>query len=187
MGRALAQTALRRGCAVRLLLGANAVLPPRFDHLPNLQISRFRSAADLLAQVKDNFTWCDWLIMSAAVADYTPAQTLPAKFHKSSGDWVITLQRTADILRSLANHPLRPQKIICGFSLTDEIDIAAGERKLTAKNLDLLVANGAAALGSEQSTVALLRRNYPPQILPSLSKNRLSGVILRALAAIANI
>ncbi|MDR0867527.1 MAG: phosphopantothenoylcysteine decarboxylase [Planctomycetota bacterium] len=183
MGVALAQAARRAGYETRLLLGDTAVISGRLASA--MQLTRFRSTADLLAKIEANFDWCDWLIMSAAVADYTPATTLPTKRRKAADDWTLTLKRTTDILRHLAGHPSRAQKLVCGFSLTDELDLATGREKLSAKGLDLLVANGAATLGSATVTAALLAPARPPQMFANLTKPQLSRAILARLAEIA--
>ncbi|GHS93759.1 hypothetical protein FACS1894139_18300 [Planctomycetales bacterium] len=180
MGVALALAARRAGYDTRLLLGDTAVVPGRLA----VSLTRFRSAADLLAKIAANFDWCDWLIMSAAVADYTPTMTLPTKRRKAAGDWTLTLKRTTDILRHLAGHPSRAQKLVCGFSLTDELDLATGREKLAAKGLDLLVANGAATLGRATVTAALLTPDREPQLFADRTKTQLSRAIFARLAEI---
>ena len=43
----------------------------------------------------------DIIIMSAAVADYTPVTTADEKIKKSDGDMAIPLKRTKDILKTI--------------------------------------------------------------------------------------
>ncbi len=57
----------------------------------------------------------DIYLGAAAVADYTPAETLTQKIKKSGETLAIQLVRTADILAEVAAHPQRP-RLVVGFA-----------------------------------------------------------------------
>ena len=69
MGYALAAEALRRGAAVTLVTGPTHLTAPH-----GASVVKARSAADMHAAVMERITGQDAVIMSAAVADYTPAE-----------------------------------------------------------------------------------------------------------------
>ncbi len=176
MGLELALAARTLGMAPLLILGPTALAVP--DFLPWIAV---RSAADMLAAVEAAFPVCDLLVMSAAVADYTPAEPLDHKLKKTGGDLLLRLKRTADILQTIAAHPQRQGKKVCGFSLDREINLAEGRRKLAAKNLDMIAVNGASAFGAETSIVTLLLRDGGQLDLPAQDKALTARTILSAL------
>jgi phosphopantothenoylcysteine decarboxylase/phosphopantothenate--cysteine ligase len=98
------------------------------------------TAAEMAEAVKSRFASCDCCIMSAAVADYRPAQVCEQKMKKSPGNLFIELERTEDILKSIGAMKKESQLLI-GFAAESEnlLENAAG--KLQRKNLDWIVAN----------------------------------------------
>src|SRR5690349_2974081 len=86
MGYALAAEASRRGASVTLVTGPTHLTPP-----PGATVVKVRSAADMHAAVMERVSGQDAVIMSAAVADYTPADPAAMKFKKADGPVTITL------------------------------------------------------------------------------------------------
>lgn len=182
MGVALAKAALKLGMQPLLILGVNAIAPPK-----NIKTIRVRSARDMENAVDENFAWCDWLMMSAAVADYTPRLTHATKIKKTNGDLSLTLKRTTDILLKLSTHHLRPQKLVCGFSLDTTLNINEGRRKLREKKLDLLFVNNTDALASEKNSGVLLTPTNFQTTPVNCTKYRLAKIILQALQALREV
>jgi phosphopantothenoylcysteine decarboxylase/phosphopantothenate--cysteine ligase len=90
-------------------------------------------------QVKDNYKDMDYIIMSAAVADYTPMVVASNKIKKSDDDMSIKLKRTKDILAFVGENKTT-QKLI-GFSMETEDMLENSKKKLIKKNCDMICAN----------------------------------------------
>ncbi|MBE3144674.1 MAG: phosphopantothenoylcysteine decarboxylase [Planctomycetes bacterium] len=147
MGYELARSALLAGHDVTLITAPTNLCAPK-----GTGVVKVESARDMLEAVKDKFGGCDCLIMTAAVSDYTPLKPARLKMKKSPGAITLKLKPTRDILKWAGTHK-RQNQMVVGFALEDR-DIKAGaERKLREKNLDMIVANTPAAIGSEQSGV----------------------------------
>lgn len=136
MGVAIAEELAGRGAEVHLVLGPSAVEISR----PGISVKRVVSAADMYGACLEAFAGVDIAVLSAAVADYTPADPAPGKIKKSDPTLTLQLQRTEDILKALGAMKKQGQLLV-GFALesTDGRDSALG--KLKAKNADLIVLN----------------------------------------------
>ena len=81
----------------------------------------------------------DIYIGAAAVADYTPIQVKAQKIKTKTSENTLILQKTKDILASVA--ALSPRPFVVGFAAeTDALEEYA-KAKLVRKNLDLIAAN----------------------------------------------
>ena len=138
MGYAIAAEALRRGASVTLITGPTHLTPPQ-----GANVIQVRSAADMHAAVMGRTDDQDAVIMSAAVADYTPAEPAKQKVKKADGPVTITLQRTKDILGELGKLPSRRQglPVLVGFAAETTDVISYAKAKLQQKGADLIVAN----------------------------------------------
>ena len=139
MGYAVAAEALRRGAAVTLVTGPTHLTPPH-----GAEVVTVRSAAEMYAAVMERAERHDVVIMSAAVADYTPAEKSPHKVKKSDGPVTITLNRTKDILGELGALPSRKQQrlpVLVGFAAETKDVVQYAQEKLQHKGVDLVVAN----------------------------------------------
>ncbi len=142
-GIALAQTALDMGAEVTLIHAAVSVDLPDAD--PNLTIVSAPTAAAMHEAVMDALPSTDALIMSAAVADFTPHIVSDAKIKKTpdTEELVVRLTRTKDILKDVSTSEERPKALI-GFGAetgTEEEVVALGRQKAIAKGADLLAVN----------------------------------------------
>ncbi len=136
MGIAIAKELAARGASVRLVLGPSSQDPD----LPGVLIERVVSAAEMFEACMAAFAVTDIAILSAAVADYSPATTAMEKI-KKTGDYLnLELVRTKDILKTLGGQKKQGQLLV-GFALETSggRDYALG--KLTSKNADLIVLN----------------------------------------------
>jgi len=154
MGFALARAALKSGHRVTLITGATALRPPVAAKMVNVE-----TAAEMFEAVKKHFPRCDCLVMAAAVSDYTPVKRAKAKIKSSGRALTIKLEPTADILKWAGAHKKRSQ-IVVGFALEDRNVRANAERKLRAKNLDMIVVNTPAAIGVARSTIEIKGRDF---------------------------
>jgi phosphopantothenoylcysteine decarboxylase/phosphopantothenate--cysteine ligase len=142
-GFALAQAALEAGAEVTLISGPVALPTPVGAFRVDVTSARDMRDAVLLHAVAES--QADALIMSAAVADFRPAQRREGKIKKDRGlgedsDLILELARNPDILAEVAEGPTRP-RVTIGFAAESEDLLANAEAKLVAKKLDLIVAN----------------------------------------------
>jgi phosphopantothenoylcysteine decarboxylase / phosphopantothenate---cysteine ligase len=185
MGVAIAAEAARRGADVTLVLGPSSLdLPPVKD------IVRVRSAADMHAAVMARARDADVVIMSAAVADYTPAQGAePQKIAKTGEGLTLTLTKTRDILADLGRARAESgghRPLLVGFAAETHDVIAHAREKLARKQIDMIVANDVARAdaGFEVDTNAATLISSDDAIeLPLQSKQEMAGRILDRVTA----
>ncbi|MGQ0678481.1 MAG: bifunctional phosphopantothenoylcysteine decarboxylase/phosphopantothenate--cysteine ligase CoaBC [Actinomycetota bacterium] len=145
MGYALALEALRRGAQVTLISGPSQLTPPEAAEL--VKVTSAQEMAEAVGRVIGS---ASVLLMAAAVADWRPVAPSPAKLGKSSGPPEIELEPAPDILAGIGSRrsALPGLKVLVGFCAESGELRAAAQSKLTAKNLDLAVANRVGALDS---------------------------------------
>lgn len=134
MGYALAEAARDRGADVVLVSGQVALAEPK-----GVTVRKIVSASDMAEAVFAEFDETDVLIMAAAVADYRPKEVADQKIKKSGGGMTIELERTTDILGTLADR--KTHQFVCGFSMETENLIENSRKKLVKKKLDMIAAN----------------------------------------------
>lgn len=182
-GFALAQAALDLGAEVTLIAGPVALPTPYGAQRINV-----RTAREMRDAVFAHLPETDILLKAAAVADYRPAQVQPSKIKKTAHDLTLTLTRNPDILAEVAAYRAehgRPH-IVVGFAAESEDLLAHAQAKLTAKRLDLIVANDITApdagFALDTNRVTLLYRDGRRETLPPQSKAAVGeAVVVRAL------
>jgi phosphopantothenoylcysteine decarboxylase/phosphopantothenate--cysteine ligase len=178
MGLAVAAEAARRGAAVHLVLGPTTLAPPA-----GVDVERVRSAAEMHAAVMRQFDAADAVVMSAAVADYTPADGAhDRKVAKADGPLTLTLVRTRDILGDLGRaRDGRRRPVLVGFAAETHDLLESARRKLAAKQVDLIIANDVSRTdaGFEVETnAATIVEAGGESALPVMSKHELAARIL---------
>lgn len=194
MGYALAIEARDRGAHVTLISGPVALEAPF-----GVDVTRVETASQMRDAVVAAVDRADVLVMSAAVADYRPAQVAARKLKKEGpggaggagmGDtFSLSLVRTPDILGDLAAlldgqsgepEPRRPL-VRVGFAAETSDLVTYARAKLAAKHLDLLVANDVSradsGFGSDTNKVLLFYANGAMEDLPLLSKAEVAARI----------
>jgi len=178
MGWAIAEVARDRGGDVILIAGPTGLAP-----VTNVTWVPVVTSEEMHKAVTTRFADADILIMAAAVADFRPARKAPGKVAKGQGRFVLDLEPTPDILGDLAER--RSGQIVVGFAAETGDLLARARRKLTGKNLDLIVANDVtepgAGFGTETNRVTLLDRAGGCKALPLLSKRDVAHRILDAV------
>src|SRR5206468_193437 len=113
MGYAIAAEASRRGAHVVLVSG-----PTKLDVPAGVRIERVRSAREMHRAMTEHAPGSDAVVMSAAVADYTPQEgAAGAKIPKGDGPLTLTLVRTPDILADLSRtRGSAPSPVLIGFA-----------------------------------------------------------------------
>ncbi len=181
MGYAVAEVAAAAGCDTTLVSGPTMLTTPA-----NCACVRVTTAAEMADTVREHFPACDVLVMCAAVADYRPAAVNSQKMKKTGTGLSIALERTEDILGSIAA-VRRPDQMVMGFAAETENVQANAERKLAEKNLDWIVANDVsradAGFEADTNQVTILGRDGTVS-LPTMSKlqvaERLIDLVLQA-------
>ena len=134
MGFAVAQAAREAGASVVLVAGPVSLPTPagvtRID---------VESAADMLTAVLRELPGTEIFISTAAVADYRPARAAEQKIKKSTDTLELAMERTADVLATVAARSERP--FVVGFAAETEAVEQNARTKLLKKNLDMIAAN----------------------------------------------
>ena len=179
MGYAIANVAAQRGAEVVLITGETSIEKPPF-----VRTIEVVSAEDMFNAVVDtveeNTGNDDIVIMSAAVADYTPANVADEKIKKADGAGNIELKRTKDILKYLGENR-RGRQFLCGFSMETENMLENSRKKLQNKNIDMIVANNlkvaGAGFGTDTNIITVITKNETEE-LPIMSKDEAAIRIL---------
>lgn len=138
MGYALAKQASRMGAEVTLVSGPSQLKAPLNTTLINVTSSQ--DMANVILAQAPNF---DYIIMSAAVADYRPQNIASQKIKKHDQTLTVNLEKTTDILATLGQQK-KANQILCGFAMETENLIENASLKLEKKNCDMIVANSIA-------------------------------------------
>ena len=154
MGFAIAAEAARRGARVTLVAGPCALPTP--EGVRRVDVV---SAAQMRDACAAAFEGADAAVLSAAVADYTPAHPADHKLKKAAEPLErIELVRTADILAELS--ATKGARVVVGFAAETNDLLANARAKLAHKGCDLVVANDVSradsTFGSDTSRVALV-------------------------------
>lgn len=180
MGYAIAHAAMLRGADVTLVSGPTALkYPPLVRTIPIV------TAQDMYEAVTREAEYADIIIKAAAVADYTPETVADNKIKKSDNDLSIPLRRTQDILGYLGTHR-RPGQFLCGFSMETEHMLENSRKKLTKKNLDMIVANNVKDAGAgfqgNTNVITMITQDSVTQ-LPLMDKEEAAHAILTEILA----
>jgi len=184
MGYAIAQAAQYRGAQVTLISGPTYLQAPQgVELIPVETVIEMRDAT--LARADD----ADVIIMAAAVADYRPYETKSHKIKKTTDELTLNLQRNPDISMELG--ALKKAQILVGFAAETENEIPNAQKKLTKKNLDLIVVNNVLQEGAgfdvDTNIVTLIDKNGALEKLPLLSKFDVANVVLDKIFSVINL
>jgi phosphopantothenoylcysteine decarboxylase / phosphopantothenate---cysteine ligase len=184
MGFALAERAAAMGARVTLVAGpVNLPTPPGVHRVDVRGALSMRSA--LWQALAPDLTQADALIMTAAVADYRPAENHATKMKRSAEPLTLQLLPNPDLLAEIGHARQGQTPVLVGFALETDADekvIQLARGKLAAKCVDLVVANHAAeSLGRDDIRVLLVTPT-DCEPLPVLTKERAADRILGWLA-----
>lgn len=139
MGIALAQAAHHRGAAVTLVHGPLAEELTNTIPIPIRTIA-VTTAAEMEHAMLSALPSADWTIMSAAIADVRPTNTVAHKLPKKDLPTHLSLSTVPDIVAQLARQKSARQRIV-GFAAQTGDIVTPARDKLKRKNLDAIVAN----------------------------------------------
>jgi phosphopantothenoylcysteine decarboxylase / phosphopantothenate---cysteine ligase len=178
MGYAIAEAALAGGHEVTLISGPASIAPPR--GAKNVSII---TSDQLHEAVHRAVRKCDVLVMSAAVSDYKPAAPSARKLKKRKSSFPLRLIPTCDVLVSL---PKRRRYLVVGFAAeTHDLEINA-QKKLRAKNCDVIVANDvsgtATGMESDENEVTIFFRNGESKKISRALKKNIARQLVKIIA-----
>ncbi len=172
MGYAIAARAAARGADVTLVSGPSSLEVPK-----GVNVVRVRSAREMHAAVVGRRDEADAIVMTAAVADYRPAETAEHKIKKGD-DLVLRMVRNPDILAELGASRTGPRPVLVGFALETQDVEGSAKRKLEKKKLDLVVGNEASdGFGGDTNKVVIVSRDET-RTLPLMSKLDVADALL---------
>ena len=172
MGFALATASRDRGAKVTLISGPTYLETP--FGVTKIDV---KSAKQMYTAVLKSVINADILIMAAAVSDFRPTNPHTAKEKKSIAKLTLPLETTEDILASVPDNLLK-----IGFAAETEDIERNATSKLSAKNLDLIIANDISQPGtgfaSDFNQVSIIDRKGIITPLPLLPKSEVAWQIL---------
>ena len=178
MGYALARVCAARGAEVTLVTGPTSITKPLFA-----KVIPVTTAKEMFEAVKAEAGSADIICKAAAVADYRTKHVADEKIKKADGTLSLDLEKTDDILKYLGEQK-RPGQFLCGFSMETENLVENSRKKLTKKNLDMIVANNlkeeGAGFQGDTNVVTLITPEDEIH-LPLLSKEETAVKILDAI------
>ena len=176
MGFQIARAASHRGADVTLISGPTALSTPRYVNRIEVKTSD-----EMFNAVKKHFKGKDYIIMSAAVADFKPKDFKQGKIKKNSSAGIsIETVPTTDILEYLGKNK-NSSKLI-GFALETENELENAKAKLKNKNLDMIVINNprvqGAGFGTETNKVTIMNKDLSVVHLDLMPKYEVANIIL---------
>jgi phosphopantothenoylcysteine decarboxylase/phosphopantothenate--cysteine ligase len=156
MGYALAEELAQRGAEVLLIAGPTE----RSARHPNIATTCVQTAAEMYTAAIDAFPSCNAAILTAAVADFTPANVYRQKITEKK-EFVLPLLPTRDIAAELGKMK-QARQIIVGFALETHDETEHALQKLQSKNFDFIVLNSlndaGAGFGYDTNRISVISR-----------------------------
>jgi len=182
MGFAIAHAFQSLGAEVTLISGPTA-------QQADAGIKRIdvRTAAEMYEACLAQYKSAAIIVMSAAVADYTPVEVAREKIKKHDETFSITLKKTADILANLGRLKT-PNQILVGFALETTNEQEHAKEKLRRKNLDLIVLNSlrdaGAGFGVDTNKVTIINKALEQKVFEMKSKTAVAADICQEIISL---
>lgn len=182
MGYALAEACIEAGAEVTLISGPVCLQTPERVYRVDVE-----SAAEMLTAVDTHIEGSDVFIATAAVADYRPVEVAEQKLKKQASTLTFTMERTTDILASIAELANAPFTVGFAAETNDLEAYALG--KLQAKSLDMIAANqigqdsNGSSIGyeSEQNALSVYWQAGKKEF-PLMQKSKLARQLVELIA-----
>ena len=176
MGFALAKNAVDRGAKVILISGPNHLHPIEVDEMILVE-----TAEEMKKEVFKYFPKADIIISAAAIVDFRPKNIIFGKIKKSGSQKLnLELEKTSDILAELGRK--KSGKILVGFAAEAENLTENAYKKLTEKQLDLIIANNIMekniGFASDKNSAKILSQKGVIKELPIMQKSEMAVKIL---------
>jgi phosphopantothenoylcysteine decarboxylase/phosphopantothenate--cysteine ligase len=173
MGYAIARAFAQAGAKVTLVSGPTVLSLPD----PSIQRIDVRSAKEMFAATQAAFAETNVMVLSAAVADYTPAHPADRKIKKKEDYFSLELTKTTDIAGTLGAQK-KPGQLFMGFALETDNERENALKKLKAKNLDWIVLNSlrdsGAGFGHDTNKITVIDKDEQVHEFPLKSKDEVA-------------
>lgn len=173
MGFALAGVFAACGAEVTLISG------PVSLELPDTGINRINveSAEEMYSEVMRHYAGQDVLVMSAAVADFSPLRKETSKLKRGKDRLVLELMPTRDIAAEVGRLKKETQLLV-GFALETDDELKNAVGKLERKNMDVIVLNSlndeGAGFMKDTNKVTLIGKSGEREEWPLMSKREVA-------------
>lgn len=178
MGYAIAKAAFCLGADVTLVSGPTHLKKPY-----GINVIDIVSANDMYNAIIDMTDNYDYMIMSAAVGDYSSMHIENEKIKKKDDILTLSLKKNKDILYEIGQKK-KANQILCGFAMETSDLLVHGQEKLAKKNCDMIVANHlkveGAGFQTDTNVVTFITKEATKDI-DLLSKDELAYKILYTL------
>ncbi|MBL7722659.1 MAG: bifunctional phosphopantothenoylcysteine decarboxylase/phosphopantothenate--cysteine ligase CoaBC [Chitinophagaceae bacterium] len=180
MGIAIAKEFYERGASVTLIMG-----PSQLDFSANgISVQRVTTAAEMYNACMEYFGQADITVMSAAVADYSPAVRSDKKIKKTTDTLTLELAKTKDILKSLGEKK-KSNQVLVGFALETNDEKKHALEKLAKKKADLIVLNSmqdaGAGFGHDTNKITIFDKSGREFSFGTKSKNEVAKDIVETI------
>jgi len=184
MGFALAEALAEQGAEVELVSGPTSLSVSTHQRI---NLHRVESAREMYAAATEVFPRCHGAILSAAVADYRPAECADYKLKKNGNEGMhLDLVQNPDILATLGSMKTDKQTLV-GFALETDNEEANAQCKLKKKSLDFIVLNSlrdkGAGFGVDTNKVTIIARDGSKTKSPLLSKQEVAKMIVQEVTS----
>jgi len=180
MGYAVAEELAAQGADVTLVTGPTHLVAGN----PKIKVLPATSAEEMYQACINNFSSTDITVLAAAVADYKPAVRADQKIKKSDSNLTIELIKTRDIASELGKVK-RKEQFTVGFALETENEKNNAEKKMAAKNFDLIVMNSlndeGAGFGGDTNKITIIDKNNKATEYNLKSKKEVATDIVNAV------
>ena len=158
MGYAVADKFAKAGAEVTLVSGQVALKSPD----ASIKLVKVRSAQEMYEMTKMYFNEADIIVLSAAVADYTPTVVADKKIKNKEDSFTIELTKTTDIAKTLGQIK-RTTQLMVGFALETDNEVENALGKIKSKNLDMIVLNSlqnsGAGFGHDTNKISIIKKD----------------------------
>ena len=180
MGYAIAEKLADEGAEVILVSGPVSVSTKQ----SGIKIISVESAEEMYTACVENFPECDGAVMTAAVADFSPANPLPEKNKRGKENWLLELKPTHDIAAALGKLKKNGQLLV-GFALETTDEKNSAQNKLRKKNLDFIVLNSlkdrGAGFGVDTNKITIIDKDNNQQAFELKSKKEVAADIVEKM------
>lgn len=181
MGASLALEAAQLGAEVTLVMGPSSV------KVSHSRINRIdvMSAEQMFEAADSSFLEADYVICTAAVADYRPANPSLQKIKKEENHLELSLVKNRDILKTWGGK--KSTQFLVGFALETQNGVENAMQKLQKKNLDAIVLNTledqGAGFGTDTNKVSFINKEGKVQSFDKKLKNLVAQDIWNQILA----
>lgn len=181
MGYEIARAAEYRGAEVALVSG-----PVSLDAPVGVDRISVTSVDEMAEAVFSRMEAADAVIKVAAVADYRPRNRAEHKIKKKCDDMTIELAKNIDILKELGK--CKTRQVLIGFAAETQSLAENAQKKIEAKNLDMIVGNlvgdPRSGFGTDTNIVTFFHPDGSKEPFESMGKDQVAHELLDRVAGL---